>query len=276
MNQTPYSVLMAVYAKESGSNLETAMNSVWSQTWPTSDFVLVCDGPLTEELENVIAKQLAEHSDALHIHRLAENQGLGEALNQGLAICREELVMRADSDDISLPNRAEEQIKYLLNNNLDVLSCTVLEFHDDPSVITGQRTVPPSHEDIVKFAKNRSPFNHPAVIFRKSAVEKAGGYMTLLYTEDYYLWIRMILAGARCGNTETPYVYLRAGAATIARRKRKEAYESRVVLLSFMRKAKFISAFRYYWNRLVFYSLYALPTPIVDLVYRSLHKKKKT
>ena len=54
-----YSVLMSVYNKENPTWLRLAIESMQTQTLPTSDFVLVCDGPLTPELDGVIAAALA-------------------------------------------------------------------------------------------------------------------------------------------------------------------------------------------------------------------------
>lgn len=73
-----YSVLMSVYFKEKPEYLQQSIESILHQTAPTDDFVLVCDGPLTSELDSVISKYTT-----LHIVRLKENGGLGRALNEG-------------------------------------------------------------------------------------------------------------------------------------------------------------------------------------------------
>ena len=119
-----YSVLMSVYHKENAEYLRTAMDSIWNQTVPTDDFVLVCDGPLNEGLDAVIEKMVEEHPDTLHVVRLEKNSGLGNALNEGIKHCRHELVARMDSDDISRPDRNERQLK-------------VFQEHPDTSVVSG-------------------------------------------------------------------------------------------------------------------------------------------
>ena len=70
--QITYSVLMSVYKKENPSFLRQAMNSMWDQTVSTNDFVLVCDGPLTLELDVVIKEMKMQHPDTLHVVRLAK------------------------------------------------------------------------------------------------------------------------------------------------------------------------------------------------------------
>ena len=102
-----YSVLMSVYHKEKAEFLREALDSIWNQTVQTDDFVLVCDGPLNEELDSVIAEHEKAHPGVLHVIRLEKNGGLGNALNIGIKQCKNELIARMDSDDISYPDRCE-------------------------------------------------------------------------------------------------------------------------------------------------------------------------
>lgn len=85
MSQSRYSVLMSVYIKEDPGNLLQAMESMVQQTVPPDDFVLVCDGPMTPQLDNVIAEEKKKLGETLQVVRLSENGGLGRALNIGLA-----------------------------------------------------------------------------------------------------------------------------------------------------------------------------------------------
>ena len=79
-----------------------------------------------------------------------------------------------DSDDISLPVRCERQAaEFEKDEALDILSCAVTEFSASPDAPTGARTLPGEHEEICRFSKKRTPFNHPAVMYRKRAVLKA-------------------------------------------------------------------------------------------------------
>ena len=94
-----YSVLMSVYYKENPEYLRQSMESILNQTISTDDFVLVCDGPLGENLDSVIKDMKKEFGSVLNVVRLPENVGLGNALNEGIKICKNELVARMDSDD---------------------------------------------------------------------------------------------------------------------------------------------------------------------------------
>ena len=235
-----YSVLMSVYYKEKPENLKEAMNSIWNQSVKTDDFVLVCDGKLTKELDQVIEEMVQNHKE-LNVVQLKENVGLGKALNLGLKYCKHELVARMDSDDISRQDRCERQIRvFEVNSEISICSGTVEEFTNDITVINARRVLPENNSKIVEFAKKRNPFNHPCVMYKKSEVEKAGGYRDFYLLEDYYLWIRMIQSGCVGYNIQEPLLWMRGGADMYKRRAGLKYGISQVKLFWYMRKTNFI------------------------------------
>lgn len=237
-----YSVLMSVYYKEKPEYLRQSMNSILNQSVPTDDFVLVCDGPLTEELDAVIESMQREYPDILHVVRLEKNAGLGNALNTGIKFCKNDIVARMDSDDIARPDRCERQLTVFEQNpEIGMVSGIVEEFTTDPSIIDARRVPPEKHEDILKFAKKRNPFNHPCIMYRKSAVEVAGGYQDFYLLEDYHLWIRMLQNGTKGYNLQIPLLWMRAGSDLYKRRSGLKYAKSQCGLFIFMRKTHFIS-----------------------------------
>ena len=214
-----YSVLMSVYYKENPEFLRQSIYSMIDQTVQTDNFILVCDGPLTEELDEVIACFSEKYPTIFNVIRLKVNQGLGHALNVGLRHCKNELVARMDSDDISVRERCSMQMrKFAENPELTVVSGTVKEFMGSAEHITAVKILPEQHEDIYEYAKMRCPFNHPAVMFKKSDVIKAGSYMDFHGFEDYYLWLRMLSGGMKGYNLSEVLVYMRVGNGMYARR----------------------------------------------------------
>lgn len=131
-----YSVLMSVYYKEKPEYLKQAIDSIQTQTLPTDDFVLVCDGSLNDELDSVIMAKQQEMGTVLNVVRLAKNGGLGNALNEGIKHCKNELVARMDSDDIAYTDRCEKQIE-VFNTHPEVSICSgiVEEFTTEPNVV---------------------------------------------------------------------------------------------------------------------------------------------
>ena len=236
-----YSVLMSVYYKEKPEYLQQSMESILNQTVPTDDFVLVCDGPLTPELDSVISQY-----STLHVVRLKENGGLGNALNEGMKHCQHELIARMDSDDISRPDRCERELKVFADYPVvDVVSGTIEEFITSPDEVYSRRVLPENNDEIVEFAKKRNPFNHPAVMYRKSAVEAAGGYKDFYLLEDYFLWIRMIQQGCQGYNIPEPVLWMRAGSDLYGRRGGWKYVESEKKLFSYMLNKGFITSSQY-------------------------------
>ena len=212
-----YSVLMSVYIKEKPEYLKQSIESILNQTVKTDDFWIVCDGPLTKELDLVLEEFEKENQKCLHILRLEENVGLGKALNAGLKQCKHSIVARMDSDDISCEDRCEKQLE-VIEQGVDIVSGTVMEFEKDIHEYLTKRELPLCHKEIMKFAARRNPFNHPCVMYRKESVQSAGGYQHFYLFEDYYLWARMLLHGAIGRNLPDVLLYMRAGADMYRRR----------------------------------------------------------
>lgn len=241
-----YSVLMSVYYRENPAWLKLAMESMQRQTLPTEDFVLVCDGPLTPELDDVIAEKQQEMGERLRVIRLAKNGGLGNALNVGLGYCRNELVARMDSDDIAYPDRCERQIAaFHQHPEISICSGTVEEFSKTPQDAKLKRVLPEKNREIMAFARRRNPFNHPCVMYRKSAVEAAGSYQHFYLLEDYYLWVRMLAAGYQGYNIQEPLLFMRAGSGMYKRRAGRSYAKTQIALFRYMKEHGFISGPQY-------------------------------
>lgn len=213
-----YSVLMSVYYKEKSEYLRESIESMMNQTIVTDDFVIVCDGPLTNELDLVINEFTMKYPDIFNVVRLPENVGVGEALSKVLFLCQNELIARMDSDDISISDRCEQELECFNRYNVDIVSGTVWEFEGSIDNLTVKRILPQNHDDIVKFAKRRNPFSHPSIMFRKSKALECGGYKPFHLCEDYYLWIRMLMNGAIGYNIQKPILYMRSGDGMYDRR----------------------------------------------------------
>lgn len=212
-----FSLLMSVYAGERAEFLREALNSLSHAVEFPAEIILVEDGPLGDDLTRVIDGFRARLP--IRSVKLDVNQGLASALNAGLAQCSYQLVARFDSDDLCLPHRFSEQINFMLgNSDVAASSCWVEEFDSDVDAMRTMRALPISHDELVRFGKMRNPLNHPAVMFRKAAVEQVGGYQEEVAFEDYSLWLRLILAGYRLANLPVVLVRMRAGAAQMRRR----------------------------------------------------------
>lgn len=254
MNQD-YSVLMSVYYKENPIFLSSAIASMLGQTVKTNDFVIVCDGPLSEELDRVIDDFNHQYPGLFNIVKLKENRGLSNALNVGMKLCKNERIARMDSDDIALPFRMEKQLNKMKEYGADIVSGSVREFsgvmetaeavEQNRLCLGCLRELPEKHEEILVFARKRSPFNHPAVLYKKSVVEKCGGYVDYPFFEDYNLWVTMLQNGAIGYNINEVLVYMRAGNNMYKRRGGMDYVKCIVGFKRHLRKTGFINTREY-------------------------------
>ncbi|MGO4922425.1 glycosyltransferase [Bifidobacterium choerinum] len=206
----PYSVLMSVYFREKPEFLSTALASMIEQTRRPEQIVLVEDGPLPQNLEDMISSFDARYPNLFTVVRLPKNGGLGNALAQGILSCRNDVVARMDSDDYSFPERMEKELRVLIEEELDFVGSQIVEFEDDPSNPIAQSMLPVGQRDIEAYSKRRNPFRHPSIVFRKSAVLSAGNYSSkYLYFEDWDLFNRMLANGCRVVNIDEPLVAMR-------------------------------------------------------------------
>lgn len=266
-----FTVLLSVYIKENPSYLKLALESIWNQqTLKPDEIVLVKDGPLTEDLEKEI-KVFSEKCDAIKVFRLEKNQGLGKALFFGLQKCSFDLVARMDTDDISEPYRFEKQMEFMYDNpDVSVVGGWVEEFDSDSGEIIGSRVLPESHEDILEFAKKRNPLSHPSVLYRKSAVLKAGNYLHFHLYEDYFLWIRMLMEGAIFNNIPLSVLKFRSGKKMISRRGGIKYLKSELKFQNYLLDIKFINILEYCRNCVIRICVRLLPKSFIFSFYKNV------
>lgn len=215
-----YSVLMSVYHEENPFYLKESIDSMLQQTLKPEQIVIVKDGPLTIELEQILKEYEKNFKSIFTILSLKENLGLGKALDKGLEVCRNELVARMDTDDISLPDRCEKQVmEFIKNPKLCLVGSNIDEFYDNPKNVVSSRVVPSEHKDITKFILRRSPFNHPSVMFKKSEVIRVGGYGEFRRKQDLDLFSRMINGNCISMNIDESLVLFRSNKDSFKRRK---------------------------------------------------------
>ena len=261
---------MSVYKKSKPNEFLAAFNSSVNHTIPPNEIILVIDGPISEELESVIDS--FQQNESLKIIRVLENKGLGNALRIGVENSSYDLVARMDSDDISLSNRFELQLKYFLQHpNTDVLGGQITEFIDTTDHIIGKRIVPLTNKEIYAYMKNRCAMNHPSVMLRKKAVINAGNYQDWFLNEDYYLWIRMMSKNCEFANLKQVLVNLRVSNGLYERRGGWSYFKSEAGIQVLLHKYHFISWFREIYNiSLRFIMQILLPNRVRALVYQTI------
>lgn len=240
-----FSVLMSIYKKENPVWFMAAVDSVMNQTFRPNEIVIVQDGKLTEELYNACAVLAAKYSE-IKYYVLKKNCGLGVALCYGVKACKNELIARMDTDDIAVVNRFEIQIKKFMEYpNLAICGGSIAEFECNPADVVSKRCMPCSNKEIVNFSKERNPFNHMTVMFKKSAVIAVGNYQEFPLMEDYYLWYRMIRLQYFVCNVNDVLVNVRVGNGMYDRRGGINYFLNEKKLYDIMRNDGFINIRQY-------------------------------
>lgn len=192
MSMTTFSVLLPVYRGDEPDLVDDAISSVLDQTVEPDEVVIIADGPVPQELDEIVKSYQNEY-DCVKCLEKAKNDGLGKTLQLGVKKCSNDIIARMDSDDISLSHRFEKQIEILTENeDIDVVGAHMAEHLTSSGKFENVRKVPETQEQIWKQAKKRNPMNHPTVMFRKKSVIESGNYSKLRLIQDYELWGRML------------------------------------------------------------------------------------
>ncbi len=244
----PFSLLLTVYGGDRADHVREAFESaVGAQTRRPEQIVLVQDGPVAPELAACLADLTATSPVEVTFLPLERNGGLGLALDAGLAASRYDVVARMDADDIAMPHRFATQLP-VIESGADLVGAGMLEFGTDRNDIVGRRVPVSGAEAIARYARLHDPFNHPTVVYRRTAVLAAGGYGNLPLMEDYWLFARMIANGARVVNLTEPLMYYRVGDGAYERRGGLALLRAELRLQRELRRSGFTTRAQYLRN----------------------------
>jgi glycosyltransferase involved in cell wall biosynthesis len=265
----PFSLLISVYDGDRPDYLRRAFRSaVDDQTVRPDQVVIVRDGPVRDELAGCLDELRCTSPAPVTFIPLEQNQGLGPALDRGLAASWFDVVARQDADDVSMPHRFEVELPFI--EDADIVGAGLFEFVADIDDIVGQRIPPTDPAQIQRYARMHDPFNHPTVVYRRRAVLAAGGYGELPLMEDYALFARMLAGGARAINVAEPLVYYRVGPEAFKRRGGTGLLRSELRLQREFRRDGFISTVEYVRNVMVRGGYRMIPWWCRRAVYRPI------
>ncbi len=268
-----FSVLMSVYKKDDAFCLKEALESVFAQTCPPAEVVLVSDGPLTPQLDTV----LDSYKDKCKIIRLPQNMGLGTALQTGLKECSHPLTARMDSDDICQPDRFELQLAaFEKDKNLSICGGAIEEIDFKTKETIALRRLPQTDAEIKRFLKLRCPFNHMTVMFKKADILSCGGYEAKFLMEDYSLWVHCAAKGLKMYNLPQVLVRARMDAKSYQRRGSYKYFKSNKALQDEMLALGVISLPTYLFNLFIRFAVQViLPNSLRSLFYKKALRSGK-
>ena len=273
-DELKFSVLIPIYYKENPEYFDTALESIVNQTLMPNEIVIVKDGVLTEDLEDVISKYLSKYPGLFNIVALEENEGQGKARNTGLRVCKYNYVALMDSDDIADLTRFEKQIGYLKEHpEIDCIGSNITEFEGEQENIISKKVVPLTHEEIFKFGKWRSPMNNMTIIYKKDKVLEVGGYNSFNFGEDYLLFAKMLMNGCKFYNFEECLVNARAGSRMLAKRVGWNKIKQEFLLFYEFKKMGYINNYQFIRNVSLKFLLRVIPNWLRSWIYRRFLRK---
>ena len=268
-----FSLLLCTYEKDNPIHLKECLDSILSGTVFPDEMIVVKDGPLTAELDEVLAK--TNFPFETNIISFPTNQTLGVARREGVKAAKHDWVALMDSDDINFSNRFELQLAEITKNpNTDILGGQIAEFNETPNRTHAFRIVPITHDAIKAHSKKRNPFNAMTVMFKKDLAIKSGNFRYFPGFEDYDLWVRMIKSGAVCQNCEDVLVYARTGGGMYARRSGINYVKHEWRMQRQLRSINYICRQQFFINLVSRIPLRLLPRYIIERIYTKFLRKK--
>lgn len=225
------SVIMGIY--NCAKTLPEAIESIVNQTYSNWELIM-CDDGSVDDTYSVANEYKLQYPDKIILVKNEKNMGLNYTLNHCLENATGEYIARMDGDDISLPDRFEKELNFLLEHPEYSIVSTPMQYFDENGVYrTGTGQGEPKNERCAV----ATPFCHAPCLVKKEAYDTVGGYSVdkkLLRVEDWHLWIKMLSKGYRGYVYEESLYMMRDDRNAVSRRKFRyrlnEAYVGRLAI----------------------------------------------
>lgn len=262
------SIIMGIYNCE--DTLRESIDSIINQTYTNWELIMCDDGSIDNTYN--LAKEYEAKYNNIIVIRNKKNEGLAKSLNNCLDISRGEYIARMDGDDISLNNRLEEEMKYMLENpDIDILGTSVYYFDEDG--IWGKDKAKGKLDKIDIFCGRG--FSHPTIIIKADVLKSVGGYRSnnLTYrAEDYDLWCRLYEKGYKGRNLEKPLLKYRVDKNAYKKRKYKYRVDEYKLKKYWFKRLRIQKKYRKYYIKPLIVGL--IPSKLMMKYHKSKFKTK--
>lgn len=261
-----FTVIMAIYAGDTPAFAMEAFESLQQQTLVPTEILVVVDGPIGGELQNVVHEISA--FPGVRVLRLPDNRGAGAARDAAIRQAKHEIIAIMDADDLCDVHRFERQIPIIAQEQADLVGAWIEEFDKHPGDLRSVRKVPTDSKAIYDYGKWRQPVNHVTVVFRRSAYLAVDGYSSLRRIEDYDFLVRMLVQGFVLRNVPEILVHVRAGGGYLQRRQGMAYIREEIGLYRRMYRWGYINAIQFAGNVLSRIVIRFFPFRAFQLLYK--------
>ena len=275
IKEVQFSVLMPVYYKDNAEYFSIALDSILNNTLVPDEILIIEDGKLSNDLENIVVQTEQRYQNLIRVIRLDKNIGIGRVRALGMQECKYDYVAFMDSDDISSKDRFEKQIEFIKQNpQIDVVGSYITEFEGEPENIYSRRVLPVTNDEIYKYGKFRMPVNNPTLLLKRESVIEAGNYQLFNAFEDYECYTRMLKKGYQFANIPEFLVNMRAGSEMMNRRKGIKYFIScELPCMSAMKRNGYINFVEYIRNITLKFMLRVIPDWFRNWIYKRFLRK---
>lgn len=207
------------------SMFELALQSLIDQSMSKLRILVLCADE-SHQVDSIVGQF---RDDRIEIVQCEASDTITEQLNRGISIAESEFIARADADDINELWRLESQIDFLTANPSVAAVGTALTIINAQGKMIATRAYPETHTEIAKAMHSYNALAHPTVVFRKAAVQQAGGYdYSGRPAQDYELWSRMIKLGYQFANLSERGVRYRLHPTSVKSSRQKRTLRSTI------------------------------------------------
>lgn len=194
--------------------VEDAIASILSQSYRNLELVAVDDGSTDGTWQ--ILNNACKADERLRAVRNDTNHGIVDALNRGLTLAGGRLIARMDADDLALPRRIEQQVRFLQGHpDIAICGTGIIEIHDSGDFFR-RKPIVVGPEHLRALSSWCSPLAHPTLMFRREILRVLEGYRQVAPAEDYDFLLRAVDAGFRIDNVPAYGLRLRIASSNTA------------------------------------------------------------
>ncbi|MDG2228500.1 MAG: glycosyltransferase [Gammaproteobacteria bacterium] len=174
-------------------HLTESIQSTLDQTYKNFEFLIIDDASTDEKVIQCIE---SFDDPRIRFIRNEENLGVSKTMNKAISLIETPYIIRSDQDDVSFPNRVEEQLKYLIDNpDISVICSWEIEIDENGQRVKECKSMIDNYgEFLAPILLGICPIWHPSLAFTKEAMQDAGGFKTeFTRAEDFDVTSRMAL-----------------------------------------------------------------------------------
>lgn len=215
------SIIMSTY-NENEVELDKSISSILNQSYTNYEFIIVLDNPRNDMIKRVLNKY-KEKDNRIKLYFNDNNIGLANSLNLAIKMAKGEYIARMDADDIAFSSRLEKEIRFLEDNNLDMVSTNRIDI-DENGLVICKKSKLPKMDKIKKLLILGNFITHPTVIIKRSVIESLNGYRNFPSSQDYDLWLRVLSENYKIGILDEPLLFYRIRTNSISNKDKYKQY----------------------------------------------------